>query len=324
MLSGQQLRWQNNKADSGAGKLRKNKLVESAVPTTVSDAAEGRQQLGKAQELLTDFNLLRLSLHRTLSSKPTKIKSFPQDVVYWTLSSQVHGINSSLSRKREQRVLFMVAIMVICYLLCWLPYGIMALMATFGSPGLVTPVASIIPSLLAKTSTFINPVIYVFMNKQLLNKNKAELAPLWRARETGDRMKARRQSGLGRFNRPRRKEAAPRRGSSIKSSSKVATKVMRAAVTGTRRNNFLLLVASLGQPTPTLPRPDPSVEVTIDNTKGPSSDINKPVVSLVAEKVSEGCGYWQRDSRSQSSFTCQRDTVPLCVPTRPWRGHVSR
>ncbi|KAF1383439.1 hypothetical protein PFLUV_G00131910 [Perca fluviatilis] len=56
--------------------------------------------------------------------------------------------------------------MVIFYLLCWLPYGIMALMATFGSPGLVTPVASIIPSLLAKTSTVINPVIYVFMNKQ--------------------------------------------------------------------------------------------------------------------------------------------------------------
>ncbi|XP_032388164.1 pinopsin [Etheostoma spectabile] len=168
---------------------------------------------------------------------------------------QVHGINSSLSRKREQRVLFMVAIMVICYLLCWLPYGIMALMATFGSPGLVTPVASIIPSLLAKTSTFINPVIYVFMNKQFYRCFHALL----------------------------RCEAAPRRGSSIKSSSKVATKVMRAAVTGTRRNNFLLLVASLGQPTPTLPRPDPSVEVTIDNTKGPSSDINKPVVSLVAD-----------------------------------------
>ncbi len=61
----------------------------------------------------------------------------------------------------------MVAIMVICYLLCWLPYGIMALLATFGPPGLVTPEASIIPSVLAKTSTVINPVIYVFMNKQV-------------------------------------------------------------------------------------------------------------------------------------------------------------
>lgn len=80
---------------------------------------------------------------------------------------QVSGINASMSRKREQRVLFMVVIMVICYLLCWLPYGIMALLATFGPPGLVTPEASIIPSVLAKTSTVINPVIYVFMNKQV-------------------------------------------------------------------------------------------------------------------------------------------------------------
>lgn len=81
-----------------------------------------------------------------------------------------------MSRKREQRVLFMVVIMVICYLLCWLPYGIMALLATFGAPGLVTPEASIIPSILAKTSTVINPVIYVFMNKQVSGREGASVA----------------------------------------------------------------------------------------------------------------------------------------------------
>lgn len=61
----------------------------------------------------------------------------------------------------------MVVIMVVCYLLCWLPYGVVALLATFGPPGLLTPEASIIPSILAKTSTVVNPVIYVFMNKQV-------------------------------------------------------------------------------------------------------------------------------------------------------------
>lgn len=64
-------------------------------------------------------------------------------------------------------MLFMVVIMVVCYLLCWLPYGVVALLATFGPLGLVTPEVSIIPSILAKTSTVINPVIYVFMNKQV-------------------------------------------------------------------------------------------------------------------------------------------------------------
>ncbi|KAL7835360.1 hypothetical protein SRHO_G00277070 [Serrasalmus rhombeus] len=83
------------------------------------------------------------------------------------LSVQVSRINTEVSRKREQRVLFLVVTMVVCYLLCWLPYGIMALVATFGQPGLVTPEASIVPSLLAKTSTVINPVIYIFLNKQV-------------------------------------------------------------------------------------------------------------------------------------------------------------
>ncbi|XP_051943114.1 vertebrate ancient opsin-like [Hippocampus zosterae] len=169
---------------------------------------------------------------------------------------QVSGINASMSRKREQRVLFMVVIMVICYLMCWLPYGIMALLATFGPPGLVTPEASIIPSVLAKTSTVINPVIYVFMNKQFYRCFQALLHC-----------------------------EAPRRGSSVKSSSRVATKPARAgAVTGPRHtNDFLYVVASLGQPVAAVPQLDPILEPTHDVTKAPSSDFNQPaVVSLVA------------------------------------------
>lgn len=83
------------------------------------------------------------------------------------LVMKVKRMNTVLSRKREQRVLLLVVTMVVCYLLCWLPYGIMALVVTFGEPGLVTPEASIVPSLLAKTSTVINPIIYIFMNKQV-------------------------------------------------------------------------------------------------------------------------------------------------------------
>ncbi|KFP99317.1 Pinopsin, partial [Leptosomus discolor] len=81
--------------------------------------------------------------------------------------SQVSGINKGTGRTREQRILLMVAVMVICFLLCWLPYATVALIATFGKPGLITPTASIIPSILAKSSTVYNPIIYVFLNKQV-------------------------------------------------------------------------------------------------------------------------------------------------------------
>lgn len=80
---------------------------------------------------------------------------------------QVRSVSSVVTRRREQRVLVMVVVMVVCYLICWLPYGVTALLATFGPRDLLTPEASITPSLLAKFSTVINPFIYIFMNKQV-------------------------------------------------------------------------------------------------------------------------------------------------------------
>lgn len=80
---------------------------------------------------------------------------------------QVSSVSSVVSRRREQRVLLMVVIMVLCYLVCWLPYGVMALLSTFRPGELLSPEASIVPSLLAKFSTVVNPFIYIFMNKQV-------------------------------------------------------------------------------------------------------------------------------------------------------------
>ncbi|XP_070700090.1 pinopsin-like [Pempheris klunzingeri] len=70
------------------------------------------------------------------------------------------------SERREARVLLMVVSMVTGYLLCWMPYGVVAMLSSFGRSGVVPPAASLIPSLLAKTSTVLNPVIYVLLNNQ--------------------------------------------------------------------------------------------------------------------------------------------------------------
>ncbi|TFK15257.1 A-kinase anchor protein 17B-like [Platysternon megacephalum] len=79
----------------------------------------------------------------------------------------VSRFNMTTVQKRERHILFMVVSMVTCYLLCWMPYGIVSLIATFGKPGIITPTVSIVPSVLAKTSTFVNPVLCVLLNKQL-------------------------------------------------------------------------------------------------------------------------------------------------------------
>ncbi|XP_029385657.1 vertebrate ancient opsin-like [Echeneis naucrates] len=79
---------------------------------------------------------------------------------------QVGKIRKTASRKREYHILFMVLTTAACYMLCWMPYGVVAMMATFGPPNIISPVASVVPSLLAKSSTVINPFIYILMNKQ--------------------------------------------------------------------------------------------------------------------------------------------------------------
>ncbi|KAF1384902.1 hypothetical protein PFLUV_G00125000 [Perca fluviatilis] len=80
---------------------------------------------------------------------------------------RVGKINLLAAQRREQHILAMVLSMVSCYMLCWMPYGIMALMATFGRSGLITPMASVVPSVLAKFSTVVNPVVYMFFNNQV-------------------------------------------------------------------------------------------------------------------------------------------------------------
>ncbi|XP_041054626.1 opsin-3-like [Carcharodon carcharias] len=79
---------------------------------------------------------------------------------------QVSRYQKTAARRREYHVLFMVITMVVFFLLCWLPYGVMALIATFGKSNLITPAASILPAILAKCSTVYNPFIYIVMNKQ--------------------------------------------------------------------------------------------------------------------------------------------------------------
>ncbi|XP_036404466.1 teleost multiple tissue opsin 3a [Megalops cyprinoides] len=78
----------------------------------------------------------------------------------------VAKINMTSAQRRENHILVMVVSMVSCYLLCWMPYGVVALLATFGRIGIITPTASIVPSILAKSSTVLNPVIYVLLNNQ--------------------------------------------------------------------------------------------------------------------------------------------------------------
>ncbi|GLV35289.1 Rhodopsin 7 [Carabus blaptoides fortunei] len=68
--------------------------------------------------------------------------------------------------KLEGRVTYMVALMIIAFLVAWTPYAVLALLVQFGDPGSVSPAMAVVPALVAKSSICYNPLIYVGLNTQ--------------------------------------------------------------------------------------------------------------------------------------------------------------
>lgn len=63
----------------------------------------------------------------------------------------------------------MVVLMVLAFLLTWLPYASMALAVVMDSTLYIDPITATIPAYLAKSSTVYNPVIYILMNRQVIS-----------------------------------------------------------------------------------------------------------------------------------------------------------
>lgn len=85
------------------------------------------------------------------------------------------------TQRAEREVTRMVIVMVMAFLLCWLPYSTFALVVATHKGIIIQPVLASLPSYFSKTATVYNPIIYVFMNKQvrksLPNKNSFTGAP---------------------------------------------------------------------------------------------------------------------------------------------------
>uniref|UniRef100_A0A3Q3WX67 Rhodopsin n=1 Tax=Mola mola TaxID=94237 RepID=A0A3Q3WX67_MOLML len=86
----------------------------------------------------------------------------------WTLHQvtklQVSAASSTI--RVEVQVARMVVVMVLAFLVSWLPYAAMSLVVIMNSSVYIDPVIATIPVYLAKSSNVYNPIIYIFMNKQ--------------------------------------------------------------------------------------------------------------------------------------------------------------
>ncbi len=73
----------------------------------------------------------------------------------------------SFAQKAERTIVKMSTLMVTCFLIAWTPYAIVSMGATYGNAEVFSPEVAVLPALFAKSSCCYNPVIYIFMNKQV-------------------------------------------------------------------------------------------------------------------------------------------------------------
>ncbi|XP_025740936.1 rhodopsin [Callorhinus ursinus] len=76
---------------------------------------------------------------------------------------------SATTQKAEKEVTRMVIIMVIAFLICWVPYASVAFYIFTHQGSNFGPIFMTIPAFFAKSSSIYNPVIYIMMNKQFRN-----------------------------------------------------------------------------------------------------------------------------------------------------------
>ena len=67
----------------------------------------------------------------------------------------------------------MVVLMVLTFLISWLPYASLAMLVVSKPEVEIHPLVGTVPVYLAKSSTVYNPLIYIYLNKQVLTPSAA-------------------------------------------------------------------------------------------------------------------------------------------------------
>ncbi|XP_040890428.1 parapinopsin-like [Toxotes jaculatrix] len=86
----------------------------------------------------------------------------------WTLHqvSKMACLEGGAVAKGEMKVASMVILMVLTFLISWLPYAALAMLVVYSPDVEIHPLVGTVPVYLAKSSTVYNPIIYIYLNKQ--------------------------------------------------------------------------------------------------------------------------------------------------------------
>lgn len=74
------------------------------------------------------------------------------------------------ARKPDRQVTHMVVVMIVAFMVAWTPYALFSVIVTIHPTIYLDPILASVPAFFAKTAAVYNPIIYVFMNKQVQKK----------------------------------------------------------------------------------------------------------------------------------------------------------
>ena len=83
------------------------------------------------------------------------------------LPPQVSHGRLATARKPERQVTRMVVVMIVAFMVGWTPYAAFSIVVTACPTIQLDPRVGAIPAFFSKTAAVYNPVIYVYMNKQV-------------------------------------------------------------------------------------------------------------------------------------------------------------
>nr|XP_032818534.1 pineal opsin isoform X2 [Petromyzon marinus] len=99
---------------------------------------------------------------------------FPLAVIFFSYGKLIQKLKKASetqrglesTRRAEQQVTRMVVVMILAFLVCWMPYATFSIVVTACPTIHLDPLLAAVPAFFSKTATVYNPVIYIFMNKQ--------------------------------------------------------------------------------------------------------------------------------------------------------------
>uniref|UniRef100_A0A8C5I236 Parapinopsin-like n=1 Tax=Gouania willdenowi TaxID=441366 RepID=A0A8C5I236_GOUWI len=94
----------------------------------------------------------------------------------WTLH-QSQALGGGAVAKGEMKVASMVVLMVLTFLISWMPYASLAMFVVSNPDVKINPLVGTVPVYLAKSSTVYNPIIYIYLNKQVASPFRKYAVP---------------------------------------------------------------------------------------------------------------------------------------------------